>query len=81
MGLKLVMFGSLLWAFLALSQRSKERAGKRAAELFTAEELSRSDPPQRPKDGRWQASRLLQCRHSRPHWLTSDATLAASRPL
>ena len=57
MGLKLLLFGSVLWAFLALSRRSKDKAGQKATELFTAAELSRSDPPQRPKDGRWQASR------------------------
>ena len=57
MGLKLVLFGSLLWAFLALSQRSKESARQRAAELFTAEELLRSDPLQRPENGKWQVSR------------------------
>ena len=64
MAVKLVLFGSLLWAFLALSQRSKERAGQKAAELFTAQELSRSDRPQRPENGRWQASRCPAPEHN-----------------
>ena len=56
MGLKLLLFGSVLWAFLALSRRSKDKAGQKAAELFTAKELTRSNPLQRPENGRWQAS-------------------------
>ena len=78
MGLKLVLFGSLLWAFLALSQRSKERAGQKAAELFTAQELSRSDPPPRPENGRWQASRCPAPEHSCCLHCLNAITLAAS---
>ena len=78
MALKLVLFGSLLWAFLALSQRSKERAGQKAAELFTAQELSRSDPPQRPENGRWQASRYPAPVHRRRLHCLTPTTLAAS---
>ncbi len=44
MGAKVALFGGVLIAFLTLSRRSKERADKRAMELFTERELSRPAP-------------------------------------
>ena len=75
MALKLVLFGSVLWAFLALSQRSKERAGQKAAELFTAQELSRSDPPRRPENGRLAGKHIPCCSASWPTVLSDSYNL------
>ena len=48
MGAKVALFGGVLIAFLALSRRSKERAERRAMELFTERELSRPAPAPSP---------------------------------
>lgn len=52
MGLKLALFGGVLFAFLTLSKRSKEAADRRATELFTERELGRpgSGPGQAPRN-------------------------------
>ena len=48
MGAKAALFGGVLITFLTLSRRSKERAERRAMELFTERELSRPAPAPRP---------------------------------
>lgn len=50
-GLKVALFGGVLVAFLVLSRRSKEKADKRASELFMQEELSRTGAGPGPVSG------------------------------
>ncbi len=91
MGAKLALFGGVLWAFLALSKRSKENADRQALEIFTKQELSRpapgSDPSPEPgasaadesrRERRWQAGHLLPTQIALMKWLRIKGLLDVS---